>query len=577
MPRRAVERTRSRTRPRRHRQGRREPASASVARRPAGHPGAPCSRQSRKPGQTRARHPVHLCEETASRLQGHPHQPRAHRLRRRGLILEKLSEQAALDTLEELATHNPLLAKTNEAERLVLYRETGSKPLLLRWTAGQLGRGHCLTFTDVLHFLRSCPEGNDPLEFIFGDLVEDFSDAETKALCALTYFALPAKVEHIHAIADPSKKWKDPDEWDFSKDEKDEENRDQKEELSITAVEIALRSLVNRSLTVPTDELKAFTIVPMVADFLRKKNPEVVTEVGDRIEKRAYALIIENGYESFDRFPILEAAWSSIAPALALFVAADNVRLQIVCNALQSFFRFTALWDAGISLSEKAEAKAVATADHNMAGWRAYDASYMYYLRRQADAVLACAGCAAAHGDAANAGACERARPIRLGGMGHQLKSDYPAAIVTYREALGLHRSFTTESVEVSIYLIDLANAEQLSGDYAAAEKHYQEALRVAYAVGFVEGVANITGNLAKMVLDRNDWPAAEALSVSEAIHRQDLIAAQSYYLALVLVRQGKAVEALPYARRAVAIFTRLGDPELANAQATLAECEGSQ
>ena len=47
----------------------------------------------------------------------------------------------------------------------------------------------------------ACPEGNDPLEFIFGDLVKDFDDAETKALCALTYFTLPASVEHVAAIA----------------------------------------------------------------------------------------------------------------------------------------------------------------------------------------------------------------------------------------------------------------------------------------------------------------------------------------------------------------------------------------
>ena len=55
------------------------------------------------------------------------------------LILEKLSEQAALATLAELATHNPLLAQTSEAERLTLYKQTAGKPLLLRWTAGQIG------------------------------------------------------------------------------------------------------------------------------------------------------------------------------------------------------------------------------------------------------------------------------------------------------------------------------------------------------------------------------------------------------------------------------------------------------
>lgn len=196
------------------------------------------------------------------------------------LSLGKLSEEAALDTLAELATHNPHLAKTSEAERLVLYRETGGQPLLLRWTAGQIGRGHCLTFTDALHFLRSCPEGNDPLEFVFGDLVQDFNEAETKALSALSYFTQPAKLEHVAVNAG----------------------------LPEPDTDRALRSLTVRSLAVPTDELKAFALVPLVADFLRKKKPEVVADTGNRLERRAYALIIENGYENHDRFPALEAA-----------------------------------------------------------------------------------------------------------------------------------------------------------------------------------------------------------------------------------------------------------------------------
>lgn len=53
----------------------------------------------------------------------------------------------------------------------------------------------------MIAFLRYCPPDNDPLEFIFGDLVQDFSPAETAALCALTYFTLPAKVEHIATVA----------------------------------------------------------------------------------------------------------------------------------------------------------------------------------------------------------------------------------------------------------------------------------------------------------------------------------------------------------------------------------------
>lgn len=468
------------------------------------------------------------------------------------LILEKLDEQAALDTLAELATHNPHLAKTSETERLVLYRETGGKPLLLRWTAGQIGRGHCLSFTDALDFLRSCPEGNDPLEFIFGDLVEDFSDAETRVLCALTYFTLPAKVEHVAANAG----------------------------LREAETDRALRSLVNRSLVVPNDELTAFTLVPMVADFLRKKKPEVVAETGNRLEQRAYALIIENGFENHARFLVLEAAWPGIAPALALFLAGDNHRLQTVCVALASFLEFQGRWDEWLALSEKAEARAVAAADHDSAGWRAYHAGSIHSLRQQAEAVLACADRASAYWARGKADARKLAFTLRLHGLGHRWKGDFPAAITANHEALALFRSLDATSEDVAIVLNDLADAEHGSGNYAAAETHYREALHIARALGYAVGVAYITGNLAALALDLKDWSVAEtlareALPLSEGIHRQELIATGNHSLAIALVRQGKAAEALPHARRAVNIYTRLGSPNLAVAQATLAECGG--
>ena len=497
------------------------------------------------------------------------------------LILEKLGEDAALKTLAELATHKPHLAKTSEAERLVLYRETGGKPLLLRWTAGQIGRGHCLTFTDALHFLRSCPAGNDPLEFIFGDLVADFSDTETRALCALTYFTLPTKVEHIAALAIPERR--SPTRPDPESDARDgsgigappEASRDE-----MAAVETALRSLVNRSLVVPTDELTAFTLVPMVADFLRKKKPGVVRETGDRLEKRAYALIIENGCRNHVRFPALEAAWPGIAPALALFLAGDNQRLQTVCEGLSTFLHFQGRWDEWLALTEKAEAKASVAADHEKAGRRAYNAGCIHHLRQQADAVLACAERAAAHWAAAKASARDRIIAVGLRGYGLRLKGDYPAAIAAFQETLALDRSLAAESMDVAIDLNDLAATEQLSGDAVAAEEHYREALRVARVIGFAEGVAAYTGNLAGLALVRADWPAAEALAhealpLSEALHSQQLIASNNHRIAEALVRQGKALEARPYAQRAVEIYTRIVSPDLAIAHATLAECGG--
>lgn len=467
------------------------------------------------------------------------------------LILEKLDEKAALDTLADLAQHNKELAKTSEAERLVLYRETGGKPLLLRWTAGQIGRGHCRSFTDAIDFLRSCPAGNDPLEFIFGDLVQDFSAEETQALCALSHFTLPAKVEHLAMVAATT---------------------------DTAALSKALRSLTNRSLVVPDLEEQHYTLVPLVADFLRKVKPEIVAEAGERLEARAFALSLENGWEKHESFPLIDAAWPALAAALPRFLAGPNDRLQALCAAFQDVLHFQGRWDEWRALAQAAEAKALAAQDFRNAGWRAYNSGWMHSQRGQAAEVLACAERAASHWTQAQAGARERAVAIRLRGTGHGLAEDYPAAIAAYREAVELDRSLQPESVDVAIGLNDLAGVERLSGDLEAAEADYREALRIAQVIGYREGIATYTGNLALLAMHREDWPQAEALArevlpLTEKLGRLDLIGADSHCLALALLRQGRAAEGLPHAERAVDIFEKLGHTYLPLAQRVLRQC----
>jgi tetratricopeptide (TPR) repeat protein len=489
------------------------------------------------------------------------------------LILEKLDEKAALETLADLAKHNPVLAKTNEAERLVLYKQTGGKPLLLRWTAGQIGRGHCRTFTDAIEFLRSCPAGNDPLEFIFGDLVQDFSPEETLALCALSHFTLPAKVEHIAMVADSGPVER------ISKSALPEGSKLELRSTGDSALARALRSLTNRSLVVPDVEEQHYTLVPLVADFLRQVKPEIIAEAGERLEARAFALAQENGGDNYESFPRIDAAWPALAAALPRFLAGPNDRLQALCDAFQYVLYFQGRGDEWLALAQSAESKALAAQDFYSAGWRAGQSGWMHSLRGQAAEVLACAERAASHWVQAQAGARERATGIRLCGKGHDLAGDYSAAITAYQEAVDIHRSLQAESVDVCIGLNSLASAERRSGELEAAEADYREALRIAQAIGHREGIALYTGNLASLALDRQDWPEAEALArealpLAEKLGRQDLIGSNSYRLSLALLRQGRAMEGLPFAERAVGTHEKLGHPDLAGAQSVLRECQ---
>ena len=211
-------------------------------------------------------------------------------------------------------------------------------------------------------------------------------------------------------------------------------------------------------------------------------------------------------------------------------------------------------------------------------GWQAFRAGWAYYLRNQPAEVLACATRAAKHWQDSTPG--NKATAILLRGKGHELNKDLPAAIATHREVLEIDRSISPESENVAIDLNSVASAERINGDYDDAERDLREALRIAKIIKNDELVAGLTGNLAALALDREQWAEAESLAreavaLAEKVGRQELIASDCDLLAEALLKQNHNLdEALSLSRRAVEIFTRLRSPRLQSAQETLGEIE---
>lgn len=115
------------------------------------------------------------------------------------LRLDRLARDEAMQLIAQLAEKYPRLERATQKEREDLYEITQGNPLFIRWIAGQLGRegSHCRTIAEACAFIDKAPKGNDPLEYIFGDLLETFSVDETKVLAALTYFTQPAKLKWL--------------------------------------------------------------------------------------------------------------------------------------------------------------------------------------------------------------------------------------------------------------------------------------------------------------------------------------------------------------------------------------------
>ena len=153
------------------------------------------------PHRHRPAQPLRLPRSPPAHLQSPPHQPPLVIATGRRLKLQQLDQTAALQTLADIARGNPALAAAPEPGRLRLITETGGNTLLLTWTAWQVGSGYCTTIADALAHLRSCPQGNDPLQFIFSDLLARFTPEEERIVATLSYPTEPIPVTAIAEIS----------------------------------------------------------------------------------------------------------------------------------------------------------------------------------------------------------------------------------------------------------------------------------------------------------------------------------------------------------------------------------------
>ena len=474
--------------------------------------------------------------------------------------LDQLQEPEAEKLISELAKRNPRLHNISDTDKKELYFSASGNPLIIRWIIGQVGRdgSNIKTIAEAIKFMREAPQDNDPLEYVFGDLINSLIPTEKALLAVMVFLNLSPKAEWIANIVGYSEK----------------------------TIEMVWDELVNRSILLTIQESQDYFLPHITRQFIKNKLSNKVAEVEEKLADYAYRLALEfGGRKNIEMQKSLARNWPVISASLPFFIKHDNERLQIMCDVLDMFLRSSGLWDEWLWLNQQGEIVAIIHDEYDSAGERAYKVGLIYSYLGKPFEVMQYATRAERHWQQIGISNKGKTRANLLRGISYKLSGNYEKANKLIDDALVIWNKSDPEGDDLAAALNTLGEIQFKQGEIKnskekilEAEKNFEKAIKIAIKNDHKEEASIYMGNLANSALKQTDWSrleslAKKALELAEEFGQQDEIAKENLHLAIAYLNLDHGgPDGLGASQKAVEIYKRLGHKNLPEAEAVLSE-----